>query len=486
MKNIAEIKLGIVVGSTDWMPQDLAIERRKKLVDYYKTKYGENEIYECQVCLNDNEVNVKRVLKELEKAECNALCLYFANYGPESTGSLLINECGIPAMMIGAAEEGEEPLQLNRTDAMSGFINACYALKLRKVNAYIPTNPIGTIEECSLMINDFISISRAIISLRNLKLISIGPRPSSYLASMTCINPIYDLGIDVSEYSELELFNSYERHKDDSRIANLVTEMASEVGGSSQNQLNILSKYAQYEVTIEDWMRTHKGNKKYVTMTSTCWPAFPVNFGFTPCYVNSRMTGKGYPISCEVDIYGAISEYVGQVVSDDIVTILNINNNVPKSVYDAKISNKKFVLSEYNIDELFIGYHCGVTSSNKLLTKKLDNHFVNNLLIGEEKSKGTIHGRVVDGVVTMLRIQADVNGELIAYVAKGEILPVDINTYGGYGIIGLKNFDKFFREIILEKGFTNHVSVVFGDHYSKVCETLKQLNIKKENTYFWR
>lgn len=48
-----------------------------------------------------------------------------------------------------------------------------------------------------------------------------------------------------------------------------------------------------------------------------------------PCYVNSRLTGRGTPVSCEVDIYGALSEYIGTCVSEDAVTLLDINNSVP-------------------------------------------------------------------------------------------------------------------------------------------------------------
>ena len=56
----------------------------------------------------------------------------------------------------------------------------------------------------------------------------------------------------------------------------------------------------------------------------------PDTVGFVPCYVNSRLTAQGIPVSCEVDIYGTLSEFIGQVVSDDIVTLLDINNSVPK------------------------------------------------------------------------------------------------------------------------------------------------------------
>ena len=58
--------------------------------------------------------------------------------------------------------------------------------------------------------------------------------------------------------------------------------------------------------------------------------AFPEEFGFEPCYVNSRLTSRGIPVACEVDIFGALSEYIGACVSDDTVTLLDINNSVPE------------------------------------------------------------------------------------------------------------------------------------------------------------
>ena len=75
----------------------------------------------------------------------------------------------------------------------------------------------------------------------------------------------------------------------------------------------ILAKLAQYEMTLHDWVEEHKGYRKYVAIAGKCWPAFQTQFGFVPCYVNSRLTGQGIPVSCEVDIYGALSEFIGTV-----------------------------------------------------------------------------------------------------------------------------------------------------------------------------
>ena len=99
--------------------------------------------------------------------------------------------------------------------------------------------------------------------------------------------------------------------------------------GAGNKKPEILEKLAQYELTLLDWIEDHKGYRKYVTIAGKCWPAFQTQFGFVPCYVNSRLTKRGIPVSCEVDIYGALSEFIGTVASEDATTLLDINNTVP-------------------------------------------------------------------------------------------------------------------------------------------------------------
>ena len=479
MKNIPEIKLGIVAGSRDWLPIDIAEEKRKALIENYRATFNADEIYECPVSITDNEVSVKRALRDVTKAECNALCVYYANYGPELTGAILAKEfCG-PIMFVAAAEDGEGPYLRNRRDAYCGFIDACYGLNLQGVKAYIPSDPVGTLTQCSAMINEFIPIARTLIALQNLKIVAVGPRPSIFVGANAPTHMLNKIGVDVTENSELELFESFKKHEGDKRIEKLVSEMEQELGEKGNKTPQILSKLAQYEATIEDWIRNHRGNRKYAVMTSTCWPAFPTSFGFAPCYVHSRMTEKGIPMACEVDVYGAVSEYIGQCISNDVVTFLDINNNVPQSVFDKEIAGKSFNGKEYTIDDLFVGYHCGVTCSSKLMSCSMEPHFVNNQLLGEEYSRGTIQGEIIPGAITMFRLQGGIDGKMKAYVAQGQVLPVSMDTYWGYGIIAIPEMGRFYRNVLLEKHFPNHTAILFGHHGKSLLNLLKQLGIDK-------
>lgn len=156
------------------------------------------------------------------------------------------------------------------------------------------------------MIAEFAPIARAVVALSDLKIISFGPRPLNFLACNAPIYQLYQLGIEIEENSELDLFEAFNKHEGDERIPAVVADMEAELGAGNKKP-EILAKLAQYEITLKDWIEEHKGYRKYVAIAGKCWPAFQTQFGFVPCYVNSRLTKQGIPVSCEVDIYGAHS-----------------------------------------------------------------------------------------------------------------------------------------------------------------------------------
>ena len=465
MKNVPELKIGIVAVSRNCFPESLAVNRRKAVVEKYVEKYGSDSIYECPICIVESEIHMKRALKNLEKEECNALCVYLGNFGPEIAETMLAEKFDGPVMFCAAAEESQNDLLDGRGDAYCGMLNASYALKLRKVKAYIPAKPVGTAEKCADMIHDFIPIARAIVGLKNLKIISFGPRPNNFLACNAPIQAIYDLGVEIEENSELDLFETFNRHEGDARIPKLVEEMAAELGAGNCMP-DILPKLAQYELTLLDWIRQHKGDRKYVAMTTKCWPAFQTSFGFVPCYVNSRLTAQGIPVSCEVDIYGALSEYIGTCVSQDAVTLLDINNSVPDDMYEEHIKDRKFLTDTFTADDLFMGFHCGNTASCKITSCKMCNQRIMARSLPPEVTKGTIEGDLVPGKTTMYRLQSTADTQLRAYIAQGEILPVPCRSFGSIGIFAIKDMDRFYRHILIEKNYPHHAAILF-DHYGK-------------------
>ena len=471
MNNVPQIKVGIVAVSRDCFPASLATDRRKVLVEAYKRKYKADDIYECPVCIIESEIDMVKALEDIKANGCNALCVFLGNFGPEISETLLAKHFNGPKMFIAAAE-GDGDLIDGRGDAFCGMLNASYNLALRNVRAYIPEYPVGTAEECADMIHDFLPVARAAVGLSELKVISFGPRPLNFLACNAPIKQLYNLGVEIEENSELDLFEAYHKHDGDKRIDLVVQEMAQELGSGNTNS-GMLPKLAQYELTLLDWIEEHKGYRKFTCIAGKCWPAFQTQFHFVPCYVNSRLTGKGIPVSCEVDIYGALSEYIGTCISEDAVTLLDINNTVPRAMYDEFIKGSY----SYKHTDTFMGFHCGNTCSRKVCNPHLDFQRIMARNLPREFTDGTIEGDLQPGKITFYRLQSTADTVLRAYIAEGEILPVATKSFGGIGVFAIPEMGRFYRHVLIEKNYPHHGAVMFGHYGKALFDALKYIGV---------
>jgi L-fucose isomerase-like protein len=454
MNNIAQVRLGLVSVSRNCFPKALSERRRKAVKEAYQ-----DPLYECPVTV-ENEKDMRIALEDVTKHEVNALVVFLGNFGPETAETLLAKYFDGPVMYVAAAE-GDGDLHDGRGDAFCGMLNCSYNLALRSLRAHIPEYPIGSAREVATMIEEFIPVAKAVLSLRELKIITFGPRPQDFMACNAPIQGLFDLGVEIEENSELDLLVAYNHHKDDKRIDSLVKEMAGEIGSSPYE--GILPRLAQYELTLLDWVEEHKGDRQFVAFANKCWPAFQTEFGFVPCYVNSRLTAQGIPVSCEVDIYGALSEYIGICVSDKPVTLLDINNTVPSQMYEEHIRAKR----SYRNDELFMGFHCGNTSCSLLKNPHMGYQVIMKRdlepeLAEPDITRGTMEGDLVSGPITLYRLQADARGRLRAYIAQGEVLDVPSESFGSIGVIGIEEMARFFRYVLLKKAYPHHAAVAFN------------------------
>ena len=475
MNNTPEVKVGIVAVSRDCFPESLSVNRRKALVEAYKAKYDAAEIYECPVCIVESEIHMVQALEDIKKAGCNALCVYLGNFGPEISETLLAKHFDGPKMFVAAAEESGDNLCQGRGDAYCGMLNASYNLALRNIKAYIPEYPAGDAEDCADMIHEFVPIARAVAALSQLKIISFGPRPLNFLACNAPVKQLYNLGVEIEENSELDLFEAFNKHAGDERIPGIVKEMEEELGAGNKKP-EILSKLAQYELTLKDWVQEHKGYRKYVAIAGKCWPAFQTQFGFVPCYVNSRLTSQGIPVSCEVDIYGALSEYIGTVISQDTVTLLDINNTVPKDMYEADIKGK----FDYTLKDTFMGFHCGNTASGKLSFCEMKYQMIMARALPIEVTQGTLEGDIKPGSITFYRLQSTADNKLRAYIAQGEVLPVATRSFGSIGVFAIPEMGRFYRHVLIEKNFPHHGAVAFGNYGKALFEVFKYIGVDVE------
>lgn len=468
IQNIPTVKLGIIAVSRDCFIISLSEKRRKAIVESCAKK--NISVYEAAATV-ENETDVQKAVAEVKAAGCNALVVFLGNFGPETSETLIVKNFSGPVMFAAAAEEHGNDLINGRGDAYCGMLNCSYNLGLRKLNAVIPDYPVGTADDIAQMISDFVPVARTLIGLQSLKIISFGPRPQDFFACNAPIQPLYDLGVEVQENSELDLLVAYRAHAGDPRISDVVSDMAQELGVQGNQYPDLLPRMAQFELTLLDWAEQNKGSREYVAFADKCWPAFPKEFGFEPCYVNSRLVSRGIPVACEVDIFGALSEYIGICASGDTVTLLDINNSVPQDLFNEEIKGK----CSYTLKDTFMGFHCGNTPICKLAKGAVKYQLIQNRLLENggtpDFTRGTLEGDIAAGQITFFRLQGTADGKLRSYIAQGEVLPVATRSFGGIGIFAIPEMGRFYRHVLIEKRYPHHGAVAFS-HIGKTLYTV--------------
>lgn len=474
MSNIPSVKLGLVAVSRDCFPVSLSEKRSQKVYEECK-KLG-LDVFRTPTVV-ENEKDALRALEELSAESVNALVVYLGNFGPEGPETMLAQKFDGPVMFAAAAEETQDNLIDGRGDAYCGMLNASYNLALRKVAAYIPEYPVGTCAEVAGMMAEFGDIARAYIGIKKLKILAFGPRPTDFVACNAPIKALFDLGVEVEENSELDLFAAYNEHAGDKRIPDVIRDMEQELGEGNQYP-GILERLAQYELTLLDWAEAHKGAADYVVFANKCWPAFQTQFKFVPCYVNARLAARGIPVACETDIYGALSEYIITCVTGQPATLLDINNTVPRDMFDANRGE----LAGFELSDLFMGFHCGNTASSCMngCSMKFQRIMKRSLEPDGEPdiTRGTLEGAIKPGDITLFRLQSTADTQLRSYVAEGRVADIDPNSFGSIGVFAVPEMGRFYRHVLIAKRYPHHAGIAFAHAGKRLFALMKMLGVE--------
>ncbi len=472
--NTPEVRIGIVGVSRDCFPRSLTEKRLDRLMAALEKRSVPAE--RCSVIV-ESDTDAVAAVKELADRNCSAAVIYLGNFGPEGPASILAAEFPGPVMACAAAEESRATLESERGDALCGLLSLSYNLKLRNVRAFIPPSPVGLPDELTERITGFERVARVVIGVRDLKIFGFGPRPADFFACNAPIEPLYRLGVEVMENSELDLFQAFEAvSPDDEAVKSCAAEMENELGKQGNTYPDLLPRLARFEVALKSFLAENLGARSFGVFANKCWPGFEAQFGFVPCYVNGRMAGAGIPVACEVDLYGALSEYMAQLATLSPATLLDVNNSVPADVAP----------DGARPEDLFMAFHCGNTCASCMAEYRMNYQVIMHRLMEPDRepdiTRGTLEGRLRPGPAVMFRLQSSPSGELRAAVAEGAVLDADPCTFGGTGIISIPGFARFYRYALIEKGFPHHAALGFEHAGGTLYEALSLMGVEDVST----
>lgn len=275
----------------------------------------------------------------------------------------------------------------------------------------------------------------------------------------------------------MDLYDIYLSAKDEPGITAVAEDMAKELGGGNTYP-DLLNKLAQYEIALTKFKEEHLGASEYGVFANKCWPAFEQYFGFVPCYVNSRLASRGIPVSCEVDIYGVLSEYIATCASELPATLLDINNTVPYDMYE----EARDTVGSYAPHDLFMGFHCGNTPASCMADPAIKFQLIMHRLMEPDKepdiTRGTLEGAIRAGEVTIFRLQSTADTVLRSYIAEGEVLDIDPKSFGSIGVFAIKEMGRFYRHVLIEKRFPHHTGVAFKHVGKSLFAAMKMLGVE--------
>lgn len=365
------------------------------------------------------------------------------NFGEEIPAAIAASsKAGLPVMIFGIGEEGVLTPQTARRDAFCGLISIATALRHREVKYVFPSRAVGYPEDEALRaaFAQFARACAAVSAVRDAVYGQFGPRPSNF---ETCafdeLSLLRKLGIRVVPIPLTTVFSRAERASE-KRVRAAYADMETCAERSAISDMD-LAKLARLEVVLEDFVEEHGLDG----LALQCWTSIQQDFGVSPCYVMARLTERGIPSACEVDIHGTLSMHLLSSVADSPAGLADWNNR------------------HVGQENVFSAWHCGVFPSSLGGECRIG---YQNILADDmgsrEGTHGTLELAVQTGAVTMARVTEHPWEQWPVLVTEGEVVEAEGEPFGGNAWVQVSDLDALYSAIL--RGFPHHAALAPGKH----------------------
>lgn len=194
-----------------------------------------------------------------------------------------------------------------RLNSLTGAYSAANAIKAFREGEfeYIFGSPEE--EKVAAEIDSAIRAAKVKYQLNHLKMAAIGHTPQGFGFGRALDAELMSrFGVTLEAIEARELIEKAKGYSDE-ECESCLAEAKNIMVGLDQTS----------EKNVKDFARLYKAYKDYVAenqigaISSRCWPDFFTAFGTPVCSVLSMLNASGIASSCESDVYGALSMYIG-------------------------------------------------------------------------------------------------------------------------------------------------------------------------------
>jgi L-fucose isomerase-like protein len=448
------VTLGVILGNRGFFPDHLVETGRETILKVLKEE-GINaivlpkEIGTFGSIISIPESQACADLFKKHREEIDGILVTLPNFGEERAiaNALRWADLNVPVLIHAFPDDMTKMTILDRRDSFCGKMSACnnllqYGIKFSLTSQHT-MDPEG--QEFRQDLRSFAATCRVVGGLRHARVGAIGARPAAFNTVRYSEKLLERAGISVETLDLSELFGRAGRIKSDE--PRFKTKLESMHGYVPANGIpgESMTRMAKLGVVIDEWMRDNDLDASALQ----CWTAMQEFYGVVPCTLMSMMSNTLVPSACETDIAGVIGMYAMTLASGKPSAIVDWNNNYGGDPDKAVI----FHCSNLPKD-LFVEESISVEDA-----PKMDYQAIIAGTVGVENTYGTIVGRLKASPFTYCRVSTDdLNGRILSYIGEGELTDDPLNTFGGYGVVCIPNFQKLLT-YICENGFEHHVAV---------------------------
>ncbi|MGC2475401.1 MAG: L-fucose/L-arabinose isomerase family protein [Candidatus Sulfotelmatobacter sp.] len=452
-----KMTMGVIIGNRGFFPDQLAKSGREEMIQALAkggmdcivlgpedSKHGAVETHE--------EAKRCAALFRKHSDKIDGVIVSLPNFGDERAiaDTLRLARLGVPVLIQATPDDATKMTILHRRDSFCGKMSACN--NLRQYGIPYSLTRLHTVSPDSQDFqNDlacFAATCRIVNGFRNLRIGSIGARPTAFNTVRYSEKMLERSGISVETLDLSEVFGRIAKLKDDNAgVQGKLAEIKRYVTTQSVPDVALM-KMAKLGYVIDDWM-THTDLQISAVQ---CWTSMEEYFGVVPCTIMSMMSNKLLPAACEVDVCGTLSMHALALASETPSALLDWNNNYGDDPNKA------------------VCFHCSNLPKHFFQDVRMDFQEIIAGTVGKENTFGTVVGRVKPGAMSFARFSTDdTSGVMRGYVGQGEFTTDSLNTFGGVGVVQIPHLQKLLH-YICENGFEHHVAANFSNTAGAVHE----------------
>ncbi len=194
-----------------------------------------------------------------------------------------------------------------RLNSLTGAYSAANAIRAFRDGEFEYVFGSPEEKEVEKEIGSAIRAAKVKYDLSHLKMAAIGHTPQGFgFGRALDAELLHSFGVTLEAIEARELIDKAKAYTDEECAADLDEAKKWMVGIENTPEKN-----------VKDFARLYKAYKEYVkenkigALSSRCWPDFFTAFGTPVCSVLSILNALGVTASCEADVYGALSMYIG-------------------------------------------------------------------------------------------------------------------------------------------------------------------------------